>query len=233
MYRDIDLSLIEQEYEIMCDGHIYNKATREELNYHQDSKGYLKVYLKKHGTYFVHRLVCLKYKPITNACEMQVNHIDGNKTNNCIDNLEWVTNAENMAHAVATGLRAHLDYTGEHNGSVKITEDIAKQIIQDLLNHKPMSQISREYNISKPTISAIKNKRLWVHLTKNVQFDVDYKRVSRSQLTPQQVDEIIKLLLQGLTYQEISNIFNCSKTVIQDIKLKRTWKQKTQNINFN
>jgi DNA-binding NarL/FixJ family response regulator len=96
-----------------------------------------------------------------------------------------------------------------------------------------MSQISREYNISKSTISAIKNKRLWAHLTKNVQFDTDYKRISRSQLTPQQVDGIIKLLLQGLTYQEISNIFNCPKTVIQDIKLKRTWKQKTQNINFN
>ncbi len=54
-----------------------------------------------------HRLVMLTFRPIDNHAEMTVNHIDGNKLNNSIENLEWVTNAENFAHyikmAKATG----------------------------------------------------------------------------------------------------------------------------------
>lgn len=54
-----------------------------------------------------HRLVMLTFAPIDNHAEMTVNHIDGNKLNNSLENLEWVTNAENLAHylkmAKATG----------------------------------------------------------------------------------------------------------------------------------
>lgn len=233
MYREIDLSSIEDLYEITKDGKIYNKETGVELSYTKDKKGYLSVSLGKFGSHRVHRLVCLKYYPNPNYRELQVNHIDGVKTNNCITNLEWVTNAENMHHAVITGLRAHLDYSGEHNGSAKISEETAKMVINDLINHIPISQIGKKYDLSKSTISAIKNKRLWSHLTTNIEFDQDYKRVSRSQLTPTQVDEIIVLLLQGQSYKEIAQKYNCPFYVIQDIKLKRTWKNKTQNINFN
>lgn len=43
----------------------------------------------------MHRLVLLAFRPVKNSRELEVNHIDGNKINNCLENLEWCTSSEN------------------------------------------------------------------------------------------------------------------------------------------
>ena len=68
-----------------------------------DSKGYLTVKFHHSCTKRVHRLVAETFIPNPNSYP-QVNHIDGDKTNNCVDNLEWVTNLQNRTHAVRMGL---------------------------------------------------------------------------------------------------------------------------------
>ena len=76
------------------------------MNLKQDKKGYLRVNLSKnnHVTFTpVHRLVAMAFIPNLEN-KPQVNHIDGVKTNNNVSNLEWVTNLENMQHAVRSGL---------------------------------------------------------------------------------------------------------------------------------
>lgn len=68
-----------------------------------DGKGYLRVGLCKDGvskTYLVHRLVAIAFIPNPEGKE-QVNHIDENKKNNSVKNLEWVTNSENLAYGKA------------------------------------------------------------------------------------------------------------------------------------
>jgi hypothetical protein len=47
----------------------------------------------------------MTFKPITNPSELEVNHIDGNKLNNSLENLEWVTKQENLSHAWDNNLR--------------------------------------------------------------------------------------------------------------------------------
>lgn len=123
----------------------------------------------KQRSYFRHRLmmICFSFREDYN--NLQVNHIDGNKQNNNLDNLEWCTNQENRIHAVKIGLAASLK--GEENPASKLKEQDVLEIINDLLNHIPYSQICEKYNCSKSTISAIKNKRNWTYLTTNINFD--------------------------------------------------------------
>jgi hypothetical protein len=69
---------------------------------HRIDKGYVKVRLPE-GWYPLHRLLALKFIPNPEG-KAQVNHKDGNKLNNSLDNLEWVTHQENLYHAMDNGL---------------------------------------------------------------------------------------------------------------------------------
>ena len=93
---------------------IIKNATSEVL-----SKKYtrLKGYIHKRGykmvelggkAYFIHRLVAICFIPNTQNKQF-VNHIDGNKLNNNVDNLEWVTHKENIQHSYRIGLH-HNDF---------------------------------------------------------------------------------------------------------------------------
>lgn len=66
--------------------------------------GYLIIHLGKDKIRMIHTLVAEVFIPKEEGKRF-VNHIDGNKHNNRVDNLEWVTSKENMNHAIRTGLR--------------------------------------------------------------------------------------------------------------------------------
>ena len=90
------------DYEITREGEIINKHTGHILLGQPNGKGYLRVSISG-KLMFIHRLVAEKYIPNPNNYE-QVNHKDGNKLNNNVDNLEWVTNQQNRNHAVENEL---------------------------------------------------------------------------------------------------------------------------------
>lgn len=95
-------------YKVSNLGNIKNIATNKILGKFKDTKGYQITFLyanKKRKTIKVHRLVAT-YFIQNNMGKPQVNHIDGDKFNNKLDNLEWSTNGENGKHAWSTGLRS-------------------------------------------------------------------------------------------------------------------------------
>ena len=79
------------------------------LKVHPQNSGYLQITFtlnKVRTKFLVHRLVALHFIENTGN-KKYVNHIDGNKLNNCVQNLEWVTASENLLHARALGLNPY------------------------------------------------------------------------------------------------------------------------------
>lgn len=140
------------------------------LKFNIDKDGYCTVALQREGKVKrckVHRLVLSTF----DNCEsdLQVNHIDGNKLNNCLNNLEWVTSSENIKHAYSIGLKTQ---SGSKNNGSKLTEE---QVIQmcDFFKHTTLTnkQIADMFDIkSDETIRKIRKRKAWTHVTQNIEF---------------------------------------------------------------
>ena len=127
--------------------------------------GYLVVTLRKNNKKrieLIHRLVAGAFLG-TCPSNKEVNHKDGNKKNNCIDNLEYITQLENITHAIKLGLVVKA--RGESQGTSKLTERQALQI-KKLCQEKKFSQkkIAEMFNISKGAVEEIAQERNWAWL---------------------------------------------------------------------
>lgn len=95
------------DYFIHSDGYVIScKNGKERRMVGGSSNGYPQVTLRHEGVqqqFLIHRLVAEHFLPLVKCCT-HVNHIDGNKSNNKISNLEWVSPKQNMQHAVRAGL---------------------------------------------------------------------------------------------------------------------------------
>jgi len=109
----------------------------------------------------VHRLVAESFVRNTNQLSI-VNHKDGVKNNNNINNLEWVNNSENIQHAYDSGLaKAH---KGEKCGASKLTEEQV-QTMRRLANQGVMHKdIAAQFSISKRGIHNIISRKSWNHI---------------------------------------------------------------------
>lgn len=124
-------------------------------------RGYLEVRLFKKSLSLpriIHRLVAKAFTS-NNFNKPQVNHIDGNKLNNELSNLEWVTNSENQVHAYRLGLQP--SRAGENNIKAKITDkDVT--LLKELYNSgKSVVEVSNIMNISLGLIRHIIYGRTW------------------------------------------------------------------------
>lgn len=141
------------------DGTIWSETSSKILTPQLDKNGYEKVQMistdgKRHR-YSVHRLILENFQPIDNMENMQVNHIDGNKRNNKLENLEWVTCQENIDHAIQTGLRAKI------NGAAKLTEEQVVEIYTRSHNGETNVSLGKEFGLHPDSIGKIKNRKLW------------------------------------------------------------------------
>lgn len=108
--KNIIINNISTSYYITEDGKCYNSNTGKYLKGQENYKnGYFSYNLTlpdgSKTRQYAHRLVAKAFLPIPEEGKTEINHIDGNKLNNNIDNLEWVTPEENQKHAISTELR--------------------------------------------------------------------------------------------------------------------------------
>ena len=142
-----------EDYIITRDGEVINKSNGRRVKPQINGTGYYRVSIGG-KLQFVHRLVAKIYIPNPEN-KPQVNHKDGNKLNNCVENLEWVTNRENSIHALKMGLQP----IEERHRCAKLTRAQA----QFIKSHDEMSrkQLAELFNISENTISDIRHGRSW------------------------------------------------------------------------
>lgn len=115
-------------------GRVYNKKGFMLMQYITTS-GYLGCHINNSHA-MVHRLVAITFLPVENYQLLDVNHKDGNKLNNFVENLEWCTRSQNCLHSFSIGLSKQ----GEQHPNSKYTEDQVIAICKLLeVGYKPMT----------------------------------------------------------------------------------------------
>lgn len=146
-------------------GHEMSKPqiTKERiLTIRTDRLGYTRVKLSKNGVsklLYLHRLIAKAFIENPKSSK-EVNHIDGDKSNNEISNLEWCTRSENLKHAFKNGLKRAKK--GEENNKAKLNVTEVKEI-RKLYNTGKYTQvnIAKTFNVTSATISGIVNFNTW------------------------------------------------------------------------
>ena len=129
-------------YTICKDGIVMGKAEKKQT-LGKNGYRYVTLYANNQSKkLYIHRLLAELYIP-NPECKRTVNHIDGNKQNNCITNLEWHTDSENIQHAYDNGL----------NHGSKITDSDREIMYNRFMNGDSMQAISDSYTFNNVTVS--------------------------------------------------------------------------------
>lgn len=138
----------------------YYKGRRRELSCPPNRKGYSHVGLRKKDgrrqSLLVHRLIAMAFISNPDGKE-QVNHMDGDKRNNRISNLEWATNTENMRHSWAIGLREakkgsdNYQWDGKHRNCKAVVKKDLKGTMLD--SYDSIAIAARENGYKRAGIS--------------------------------------------------------------------------------
>jgi len=124
------------------------------------------VQLAKHGvskSYLIHRLVMQAFVgPVPTGCE--VNHRNGDSSDNSLGNLEYCTHRENAIHAFRMNLISPPRYRGHLHPNSRLCEADVRRIRRLLAAGSRLVALSREYGVSTSLIWRIKNRKVWCHI---------------------------------------------------------------------
>lgn len=138
------------------------KITEREMK-HVNKFGYIQISFDKNGKTYLcsaHRLVWIYFNGEI-PDNKQINHKNGIKHDNRLENLELVTPSQNDKHAFKIGLKCH---KGEKHPQSKLTENDVRLIIFRYLTGETQRKIAKDFNISNQHVSSIVNCKTWGHI---------------------------------------------------------------------
>jgi hypothetical protein len=163
----------------------------------------------------LHKLLALVFIPNPDPKHKKyVNHIDGDKTNNDLSNLEWCTASENQKHAYRTGLRKK--NTGQANGRNKLN---AEQVLDVFSREENTYHLADEFGVSRGLICHIKQGKIWGEITG--------KKYEKKYFNPLNDERILEIYKSSLEYTNLARIYGVDPSTISAIKTGRTHSELT------
>ncbi len=157
-----------KNYTVTSDGRVWSRHRKgvkgRWLKTATHRSGHLYVSLCVNGKQFyrhIHRLVLEAYVGPRPA-GMECRHLNGNPTDNQLDNLCWGTRSENIQDAIQHGTHPGFKNNGENNGQAKLTEKDAQFIFDSCYNGThTRRELTSMFPVSRTTINGIANRRKW------------------------------------------------------------------------
>ena len=243
--KDLNLS----NYCITKDGEVYSLLSSKFL---KKAKGnitsggeYYRVNLinddGKQVTKKIHRLVAEAYIPNTDNLP-QVNHIDGNKLNNSVKNLEWCSPKTNSIHAMENNLRdprnrnskikladkEDVIHTDRDSGKRVYNSDDVHLICNMLQDGYRICDVSRVTGFHRKDIQDLRNNsnEVYLDITRTYNFD-HLPKFSKTNIDV--VLDICKNLSNGLGINEVARMFSVDRKVVSDIYNRKNYKKISSN----
>lgn len=219
---------IPTKYEVSTKGEVRNTKTGRILKQTLSKFGYLTLQLsdkhfnaKNHRKkFFVHRLVAFVF--IHNPDpehKIQVNHIDHNRTNNFVNNLEWVSPLENQEDCSQFGTQANRI----------LTEEQVEEICKRLENGERPKDICKDYGVKEMAIKKIAKGITWRFISEN--YNIHPKNY-KFKITEEQAEEICRRLSRGEKARKIAEIVGTTEGNIRNIIKGRNWKWISKKYKF-
>lgn len=148
-----------EKYEASTDGHIRNVKTKRVLHEFSGKDRYLRTQFDG-KTQLIHRAIAKTFIPNPNNLP-EVNHKDGNKANNSVENLEWCTRNENLRHAYINKLRTA---KGVNNPRCKLTDDDVLYIKKNYIRGDKRygaKALADKFGVAHQTICAVVSGQNW------------------------------------------------------------------------
>lgn len=184
-----------------------------------DNNGYLAVDLFANTVkqrVLVHRMVAITFIPNPENKPF-VNHVDGNKYNNNVENLEWCTPSENSIHAVATGLSP----VGSQKTLAKINEKDVLDIQALFEAGVADFEIAEEFGVTSGVISAIRLGKTWKHVSGKVFLPSGPNPVKK--LSAEDIPTIRQMIRDGVNDADIGRLYKVARGTINQIRQGKTW----------
>lgn len=215
LITDVVLNNVRPYYYVSNYGRIFSVLSNRLLEPTIADTGYLVVSLGRNDgsryTVYVHRAVLLTFKYIEGCENLQVNHKDTIKINDYLDNLEWVTIAENIIHALDNGLLQ----TGEQCSWTKVTDKQVHEICKLYIDGHGITEISRIISCGVDSVFNI------IHGNNRIDISSQYNIVIRNKntFTDEQVHNMCQIFTENrnfdIAYKIICDTLKINPTVNQ------------------